>query len=569
MVRVELALNKFAPMDLLNKINRLSVLTDGVAEESLSTELSDLQKKLSDEKLYIVVVGLFKRGKSTFINALLEKDILPVGVTPVTALITLIEYAKEPKAEIILKNRQTQFVPLNEISGFITEGENPNNSKEVEFVKAYTDSSILQFACLIDTPGLGSTYEHNTQTTLAFIHKIDAALFLLSADYPVSKVDLELLSELQKTAPEIWYILTKADLTTEFAMQKVIQHNQTVLAKELKLLPDEINFTIVTGTNKQDAGIQSLREKLIDLSKKDKAKLLQHSSLQQLRRITQKAILQLQFKVDAYLMPLQELENKSNQLTSSIQLMNDQKDEFESIITGKIKLLRQSIDEAVNAESIQLEKYVNEKTSTIETLQSDSLKAKQNEIDELILRCFNEVKSQWEQKAKEHFKNLLQQYSTRSQSFFSELSGQFSSYFGQNVDIISEQFDLNAYTSFYLSLDSGLPPLRLSKSIFSGLLPPSVQKRKLQKKWQEHYKEVIIRNTAAIIYDLSYKIQESFRKFNYDLNEKMKQLLSNMQKSIDDIIAGKAREEADKDAVFKDLTNRLEQLNLVQNELME
>jgi hypothetical protein len=278
-------------------------------------------------------------------------------------------------------------------------------------------------------------------------------------------------------------------------------------------------------------------------------------------------VLQLQFRADAYLMPLQELEKRSNELASSIQLMNDQKDEFESIITGKIKLLQQSIDDAVNKESIVLEEETNDRITAIENSDSAFLGAKQKEINELILSRFNDVKNQWEEKSKEHFKNLLQQYGKRSQSFFNELSTQFSSYFGQNVEIISEQFDLAAYTSFYLSLDSGLPPLQSSKSFLSSLLPASAQKQRLHKRWKEHYKEIIVRNTASIIYDLSYKIQESFRKFNYDLNEKMKQLLCNMQNSIAEVIANKAKEETAKEAVINDLTNRLQQLKTMQDEL--
>lgn len=549
------------------KMNALSSLVNSYVDESLQLELAELQKKLHEEKLYVVVVGLFKRGKSTLINALLGKNILPVGVTPVTALITLIEHAKEPGAEIVFKNRQTELIGIQQVAAYVTEEENPNNIKGVEYVKLFDDAPLLQYAFLIDTPGLGSAYEHNTETTLSFIHKIDAALFLLSADYPISKIDLELLAELQKTAPEIWYILTKADLITKENLQKIIQHNKAIITKELKLPPDKIDFTVVCGTDPGGGGVQPLRDRLMALARKDKSRILQHSSLQQLKRIAQQSLLQLQFRADAYLMPLQDLENRSRELIASIRLMNEQKDEFEAVISGKIRLLKQTINEAVNAESIRLEKIVSQRISEMNTLEKTHLEAGQKEINQTILTSFDEVKNQWEQKAKEHFKSLLQQYSRRSQSFFNELSTHFASYFGQNVDIISEQFDLNAYTSFYLSLDSGLPPLKLSKSFVGGLLPFSVQKQKLQKRWKEHYKEIIVRNTAAIIYDLSYKIQESFRKFNYDLNEKTTQLLSNMQNSIGEVIAAKAREESEREATIKDLANRLDQLKMIQAEL--
>ena len=86
--------------------------------------------------------------------------------------------------------------------------------------------------------------------------------------------------------------------------------------------------------------------------------MLQSSSSHQLGLLCRQAELQLQFIADAYLLPLNELENMSRQLTASILLMNEQKDEFESIITGKIKMLQQSINADVNEQSNLLQKEV-------------------------------------------------------------------------------------------------------------------------------------------------------------------------------------------------------------------
>lgn len=259
---------------------------------------------------------------------------------------------------------------------------------------------ILQNVSLIDTPGLGSAYEHNTQTTLSFIHKIDAALFLLSADYPVSKIDLELLKELKKTGTEIWYILTKADLVSKSNLQKIILHNKTVIAKETNMLPGAIGFTIVSGTNTQDENIVALRNKLTTLAKSDKTQLLQNSSFNQFKLIITQAILQLQFKADAYLLPLQELESNNRQLSASIELMNEQKDEFESIINGKIKLLQESIYNAVNEEKNALQKIVNWKITQIDHVNNSIVYSLQKELDDIIITRLEEVKITWEQKPK-------------------------------------------------------------------------------------------------------------------------------------------------------------------------
>ena len=79
-------------MNLLLKIEELTNIINGYGDDSLKNEITALREKFVENKLYVVVVGLFKRGKSTLINTLLEKNILPSSVTPVTAVITIVEY---------------------------------------------------------------------------------------------------------------------------------------------------------------------------------------------------------------------------------------------------------------------------------------------------------------------------------------------------------------------------------------------------------------------------------------------------------------------------------------------
>lgn len=89
-------------MDLLLKIEDLTHIINGYADDSLKNEITTLRDKVLEKKLYVVVVGLFKRGKSTLINSLLEKKILPSSVTPVTALITIVNIMKSAVQRFIL-----------------------------------------------------------------------------------------------------------------------------------------------------------------------------------------------------------------------------------------------------------------------------------------------------------------------------------------------------------------------------------------------------------------------------------------------------------------------------------
>ena len=68
----------------------------------LREKLLSLEKKLASNQLHLAVLGQMKRGKSSFINALLGAEILPTGVLPVTSVITEIRCGVAPEAVIVL-----------------------------------------------------------------------------------------------------------------------------------------------------------------------------------------------------------------------------------------------------------------------------------------------------------------------------------------------------------------------------------------------------------------------------------------------------------------------------------
>jgi hypothetical protein len=131
--------------------------------------------------------------------------------------------------------------------------------------------------------------------------------------------------------------------------------------------------------------------------------------------------------------------------------------------------------------------------------------------------------------------------------------------------LLAEQFDLNAYTPFYLGLDSGLSAVDNPLTFFDRLFSFSFQQKKIQAKLKKHYEEIIVRNTASIMYDLNYKIQESFRRFNYDLHGRVNDVLINMEENIKEVIANKTKTELQNEEVIKDINNRLSELKTFQH----
>jgi ribosome biogenesis GTPase A len=182
----------------------------------LLNKLRSLQEKLLGGQLHLAVLGQMKRGKSSFINALLGADILPTGVLPVTAIITEIRYGAAPEAVIVYATGGLrENVPLNTLADYITEAGNPGNKRQVATVEiAYPSPFLESGIVLIDTPGIGSTHAHNTQTTEDYLEKIDAGIVVLSVDPPITEAESQFLHRVREDIPKLFFILNKTDTAT-------------------------------------------------------------------------------------------------------------------------------------------------------------------------------------------------------------------------------------------------------------------------------------------------------------------------------------------------------------------
>jgi hypothetical protein len=186
----------------------------------LAMRLDDLAARLGQERLRIAVLGQFKRGKSTFLNALLGYPLLPTGVVPLTAIPTFLHWSPH----FSLEAHDLDGKPLETVSSgdrseittilkrLVTEEGNPRNRLRVGRVDVFAPAPILADGIqLVDTPGIGSTLRHNTDAALAVLPECDAAFFVLSVDPPVTAAELEYLDQVRPMISPLFFILNKID----------------------------------------------------------------------------------------------------------------------------------------------------------------------------------------------------------------------------------------------------------------------------------------------------------------------------------------------------------------------
>jgi len=169
-----------------------------------------------EQTLNIALLGRFKAGKSSFLNHLLGRRLLPVGVIPVTTVVTEIEYGPREEAEILFLDGRAESVAVERIGEFISESENPENSKRVGRVRV-TLPAMERYRGIrfVDTPGLESVLAHNTDSTLEWLPHVGLALVAVGVDAPLSQRDLELIRGLRRHTPHISLLLTKVDVLSE------------------------------------------------------------------------------------------------------------------------------------------------------------------------------------------------------------------------------------------------------------------------------------------------------------------------------------------------------------------
>ncbi len=181
---------------------------------SILNQLDEIKTADSESDfLDLLILGRFKAGKSSFINHLLNINILPTGVLPVTAIVTRISYGRQAHARVTHLDHRVEDIELSRLSEFISESENPENTKEVLVVDLFLpEMKPFEPLRLVDTPGLGSIFKHNTQVTLSWLGKIKAAIVVISAAQPLSEDDMALIKEAVEQSPKVYILLSKTDL---------------------------------------------------------------------------------------------------------------------------------------------------------------------------------------------------------------------------------------------------------------------------------------------------------------------------------------------------------------------
>jgi hypothetical protein len=220
--------------EIAERLRALAAMAAEAGAEDTGRDATELAERLAQGRFFVASVGQFKRGKSTLLNALLERSILPIGVVPVTTAVTVLRYGQTLTARVHFSDGRRDEVDPERLADYVSEARNPENHKGVAAVEVTVPSGLLASGmCLVDTPGLGSVFAANTTATRAFVPHLDAALVVLGTDPPISWEELVLIQEIGKQVDHLIVVLNKSDRVADEDSREAASFTERAIVNHL------------------------------------------------------------------------------------------------------------------------------------------------------------------------------------------------------------------------------------------------------------------------------------------------------------------------------------------------
>jgi small GTP-binding protein len=200
--------HKFAIAELLRQVSRASP-----DEREWRERTSDLFARLAEDRFNLVVVGRFSRGKTSLMNAILGTDRLPMGIVPLTSVITTVAYGSAERVILRYERRfMDEEIPLGALPQYVTQQGNPGNVKGIKEAQVQLPAEFLRRGFhFVDTPGLGSAIEENTRTTESYLPEADAFLLVTSYESPLSDEEMRFFRAVSSLPRSIFVVVNKQD----------------------------------------------------------------------------------------------------------------------------------------------------------------------------------------------------------------------------------------------------------------------------------------------------------------------------------------------------------------------
>ncbi len=560
-------------------IERGIAVAEKYASDSEREMLSEVRRKLEENKFNLVVLGQFKRGKTTFVNSLLGERLLPSAVLPLTSIVTLIEYAPEKGVEVHFLDGRVERIGFEDIRLYVTEKENPKNEKGVKFVRVFHPAEILKKGIiLVDTPGVGSLYENNTDVTYGFLPRVDAAVFLLTVDPPLSKEEIAFLKDAVPHVERVFFVLNKVDYIDPEELQEVIgfikENLSQLLGFEAEVYPISAKMALEGRLKGDDelvekSGVASLERELEDFLLKERALIVLRSSANKVLSLLSTYLFRVELELKTATTPLEELERRIERFRELKGNIEQEARDSEFLFRGEIETLVKLVN--MDVERFQKQKIPqifdelmkvfedNKKKSSIELS-----RVLDNAMKELLVKELDRFVEEENEKINEEYSKIARRFSKKLNGIIDELLKLAADIFEIPIERFQVEEEITKESSLWYKLED--PPKLLDiaesvgKIISYTFLPSAIVHKKIKSELSKKLPEKVDMNCGRVRSDFVDRINKSAMELRWGMQEKLKETVRFVEEAVERAMSLKSRSEEEVERVLEDARRRKEEL---------
>jgi GTP-binding protein EngB required for normal cell division len=225
---------------VIQTIEELQRKSQSFSLPSPPSSLEDHLLKLKANSYHVLVVGEAKRGKSSFVNALIGRDILPTGVAVTTSQVFLVRSASFEAYHLRFEDNSEREIGQNNLAEYGSQvlaniKGLPSLDQIIRWIEVDSPVKYLPRGVnILDTPGLGSLYSAHAQITRRFLPLADAVLFVLDSDQTMLQSELTFIEMILDITKNIFFIQTKIDHYRPEKWQELQRRHQEVITQHFK-----------------------------------------------------------------------------------------------------------------------------------------------------------------------------------------------------------------------------------------------------------------------------------------------------------------------------------------------
>ena len=398
----------------------------------------------------------------------------------------------------------------------------------IEVRSDFLDEGIV----LIDTPGVGSTFLHNTRTAEAVLSECDAALFVLSADPPITEVEMNYLDKVRALIPSIFFVLNKIDLLDAAEKELAERFLAAALAERRPTEPPDRIFALSAKqglqaklTNDTGAleasGLQRLERLLAGELARNKRTILLATGRLRLISLLSELAFQSELERKALLTPVEELKQKAATFEASVAKFETERQRLTDLLSIDCKRLLKDLDAEAdrvwNGARGELRQIV---ADTVDV--SVERRPARERIAAALSRYFEQAlgasvslfRAKLDERVSGHrdragaLVNLVRQTAAELMQI------------SVNLPQSGEAFQL-VREPYWVAPEPSISLLNSSASAAARLLPRALRERRARDHLIAEAERAALRNVANLDWALRQNIEDSFRRFEYSLSEQL------------------------------------------------